>query len=64
MMRRIKRFILAENTEKNPNWKGSDNLSTRVFTTSMVKNSERNADTEEKDTDEMQMTHLSVSRLM
>lgn len=25
-MRRLKRFILAENTEKDPIWKSSDNL--------------------------------------
>lgn len=29
-MRRLKRFILAENTEKDPIWKSSDNLMTGI----------------------------------
>lgn len=55
-MRQIKRFIL-ENTEKNLNWKGSDNPTRE---TSMARNEQ---DGEEKNTDEMRMKY-PVSRLM
>lgn len=63
-MRRIKKFIWAENTLKDPNWKISDNPSTCVSEMSMAKNNEEGASPEEKNIDEMRVKRLSVSRLM
>lgn len=37
-MKRIKRFVLAHSTEKDPNWKSSDNLLARISKNDMAKN--------------------------
>jgi len=61
-MRRIKRFVLAENTEKNPrNWKNSDNMLTRFLEKSMMKSSDENV--KEENVDESRVGHLSTVRL-
>ena len=39
-MRRIKRFVLAENSEKEPMWKSSDNLSAGLSRMNSLEKSE------------------------
>jgi len=61
-MRRIKKFVSAENTEKNPkNWKNSDNVLTRFFEKNMVKSSDENV--KKEDVNESRVQHLSTVRL-
>lgn len=39
-MKRIKRFVLAQSTVKDPNWKRSDNLLARILKNETAKNDE------------------------
>lgn len=59
-MKRLKRFVLAEKTEKNLNWKSSDNLLARI-SKNMSKNGEEDSKPEEEDTDESQSIYLSTT---
>lgn len=51
-MKRMKRFVLAEKTEKDPNWKSSDNLLARIFRSMSQNEEEGDRSDEEKDTNE------------
>lgn len=42
MKKRMKRFVLAENTEKDKNWKSSDNLLARVASKVSLINATKN----------------------
>lgn len=56
-MKRIKRFVLAENTEKDKNWKSSDNLLMRVSKTSI---NAKNGEPDAENTEDEKANHLST----
>lgn len=56
-MKRIKRFVLAENTEKDKNWKSSDNLLMRVSKTSI---NAKNGEPDVENTEDERANHLST----
>lgn len=61
MKRRMKRFVLAENTEKDKNWKSSDNLLMRAGSkiNMIAKNGGGGPDAAE-DTEHEKASHLSA----
>lgn len=60
-MKRIKRFVLAENTEKDKNWKSSDNLLMRVASKTSI--NAKNGEPDVDDTEDEKANHLSASGL-
>lgn len=62
-MKRMKRFVLAETAEKDPNWKSSDNLPVRASKSNMLNNGEENIRVKEEDSNESRARHLTTSGL-
>ncbi|KAL6432779.1 hypothetical protein ACFW04_006277 [Cataglyphis niger] len=56
-MKRIKRFVLAENTEKDKNWKSSDNLLMRVSKTRI---NAKNGEPDVENTEDERANHPST----
>lgn len=68
-MKRIKRFVLAETAEKDPNWKSSDNLLARASKSNVLKNDEENArpkeeEKEKEGSNESGAKHYTTSEFM
>lgn len=57
-MKRMKRFVLAENTEKDKNWKSSDNLLMRAASKTSINAKNDGSDVVEDTEDTEKATQL------
>lgn len=60
-MKRLKRFVLAENTEKDKNWKSSDNLLMRMASKTSMNAQNDGLDVVEDAENTEKANHLSAS---
>jgi len=60
-MKRLKRFVLAENTEKDKNWKSSDNLLMRMTSKTSMNAQNDGLDVVEDAENTEKANHLSAS---